>query len=378
MRQSYVWMWIVCVLGLCSPSAVAASPRSGWPAVQASNYIVMDGATGQVLLEHHAYIRRPPASTTKMMTAYLAIRSGKWNDLVTVSPRAASTGGSRLHIQARERYTLGELVEGLLLRSGNDAAVAIAEFLGGSVSAFAESMTVAAWHMGALSTHFENPNGLPAKGHYSTAHDLALIAAQALKLPRFRDIVRQREGILQGASGSTRAIHNTNRLLWEFPEATGVKTGTTSAAGKCLVAAARRGSFEPVVVLLNDPDRFSDAARLLAYALDHYRVIVRPVYPGARPRLKVQGALGELLSVQALTQLHAVVSVEDLPQLRLHRRYVQVLKVPVLKGQPVGVATLELRGRVLDRSLIVAAREMPIPSWWQRLRFRLGHMLVLK
>ncbi|MCY0863514.1 MAG: D-alanyl-D-alanine carboxypeptidase, partial [Sulfobacillus sp.] len=259
-----------------TPRAEAAAP----PDIGARAAILWDPRTGAVLYEKHAFRQMDPASLTKMMTALVVIQAGDLKRVVTVSRRAAGTPGSSLHIQTGEHYTRYDLLTGLLLRSGNDASVALAESVAGSVPRFVARMNWEAARLGAFNTAFENPNGLTAPGHYSSAYDLAIIATAALKQPIFQSIVRQPEATIQELRHRhSRQIHNTNQLLYGFPGADGIKTGTTDAAGKCLAASATRNGRQLIAVVLHSPDRWGEAGRLLNWGFHNWETV-----EAARPR----------------------------------------------------------------------------------------------
>jgi D-alanyl-D-alanine carboxypeptidase (penicillin-binding protein 5/6) len=240
------------------------------PRLDSASAVLMDPVSGRLLYEHAAFVRRPPASTTKILTAYLTIRAGHLDRIVTVSARAAATGGSRMHLRRGERLPVRTLLAGLLMRSGNDAAAALAEARDGSIERFAARMNRTARSLGARASHFENPHGLPDPRHYTTAYDLARIARAALALPTFRALVAAPVGRVRDADGRVFEMHNTNHLLTIFPGADGVKTGTTNAAGRCLVSSATRGGFPLLGVVLHSPDRWGESASLLAWGYGQF------------------------------------------------------------------------------------------------------------
>lgn len=232
--------------------------------VTAKSAILVEAETGRVIMEKNAEARAFPASTTKMITGILAIESGHLTDKVTVSKKAAEAEGSSIWLEAGEQLTLEQLCYGLLLHSGNDAAVAIAEYLGGSETNFVAQMNALAAAIGTTGTHFANPNGLPNPNHYTTAHDLSRIAAYGLKNPEFQKIVATNHALIPwGNKPYQRELFNSNHLLNTFDGANGVKTGYTDAAGPCLVASARRNGLELIAVVLDSEDCWGDAAKML-------------------------------------------------------------------------------------------------------------------
>ena len=195
-------------------------------AISAKSAILIDSDSGRVLYEHNSYEKLPMASTTKIMTGLLACESGKLNETVKASTFASGTEGSSLWLKIGEKQTLENLTYGLMLKSGNDAAVAISEYLGGSIDAFALLMNKKAREIGAVNTNFENPHGLDSDGHYTTAYDLALIAREAMKNENFRKIVSTKTySIPMQGEKWDRALKNHNRLLWNYEGCNGVKTG---------------------------------------------------------------------------------------------------------------------------------------------------------
>jgi len=240
-------------------------------AISAKSAVLIDGASGRVLYEHNAYEKLPMASTTKIMTGLLACESGKLEKTVKVSPFASGTEGSSLWLKIGEKLTLEELTYGLMLKSGNDAAVAIAEYLGGNVDAFALLMNKRAREIGAVNTNFTNPHGLDADGHYTTAFDLAMIAREAMRNKKFREIVSTKTySIPMQDEKWDRALKNHNKLLWRYEGCNGVKTGYTKKTGRCLVTSAERDGENLICVTLNATDDWNDHINLFNYGFENY------------------------------------------------------------------------------------------------------------
>lgn len=234
--------------------------------IQAKSAVVINAKTGQIIYSKNSEESRPPASTTKIMTAILAIECAELDKIVTISDNAAATGEASIHLYRGERLTLKNLVYGALLKSGNDACVAIAENVAPSEEEFIGLMNLKALTIGAYNTEFHNTNGLPKEGHMTTAYDLAIMARYALKNEMFSDIVNTKEYYLCWEDSSRKMyLKNTNKLLWTYSFATGVKTGTTDKAGRCLVASARQNQTEIIAVVLHSPDRYGEARKLLEY-----------------------------------------------------------------------------------------------------------------
>ncbi len=232
--------------------------------VSASSAVLIEAESGRVLYSKDADKRRPMASTTKIMTALVALENHDLDAPIKIPKEAVGIEGSSLYLTEGETLTLHELLYALMLRSANDAAVAIAIAVGGSVSDFAEMMNEKAEEMGLTHTHFDNPHGLDSEDHYTTARELALITAEALKNEVFREIVSTyKKSLPLGNVPDRRLVVNHNRLLRTYDGCIGVKTGFTKKDGRCLVSAAERDGITLVAVTLNAPNDWSDHKRML-------------------------------------------------------------------------------------------------------------------
>ena len=249
---------ILCLILLLG-SARGDAQEPDVPALNAHAAVLIDGASGRLLYGYNEHRQLPMASTTKVMTALLALEGCSLQETVTASKRASGVPGTSIYLREGEQLTMEEMLLGLMLRSGNDAAVAIAEHVSGSVEAFAEKMNERAQELGAQA-NFITPNGLDAGGHSISALGLALVARQAMTLPDFRRIVgTQRATIRWPGNDYDRVLTNKNRLLREYEGATGIKTGFTSKAGRCLVFSAEREGMELIGVVLNCGTWFDSA-----------------------------------------------------------------------------------------------------------------------
>ncbi|PKO21684.1 MAG: D-alanyl-D-alanine carboxypeptidase [Chloroflexi bacterium HGW-Chloroflexi-1] len=249
------------------PDSVEALLRTRrHPAVTAVAATVVDIDANRTLYALRPHEPLPPASTVKVMTALLTLQRGSLTDSVTISAGAASAPGSRMGLVAGEVLTVEELLYGLLLPSGNDAAVALAEYVAGSETAFVALMNEAAAALDLTDTHFTNAHGLDDDAGTASAADLIVLARAALDYPAFARIVAMPQAYVAG-----RTLTNTNELLGLYPGADGVKTGTTSAAGECLIASATRDGHRLLVVVLGSQDRYADAVTLLDYGATGWR-----------------------------------------------------------------------------------------------------------
>jgi D-alanyl-D-alanine carboxypeptidase (penicillin-binding protein 5/6) len=350
---------LLLLLIVCGSSGLV---QAAAPAVKAGSAILMDAKTGQILFEKNANLRRAPASTTKIMTAIIAIESERLDDIVKVSPRAAATAGSSMHLYPRQELTLRELLTGLLLRSGNDAAVAIAEHLAGSVDAFVEVMNRRAQELGAYRTNFRNPHGLSAAGHYSTAFDLAWLARYALSNPVFASIVNTRETAIEwlDRSGKERDVNlrNTNKLLWMFEDADGVKTGTTGEAGPCLVSSATRGNQKLIAVVLHDHSRWFDSMQLLKYGFDAYELYCFAEQNEVLASIGVEQGLEAELDAIVATPAALVASTADFADVTVEVDLPEKIKAPVYKGQKIGEIIFFIRDKAVKSVDIIAGQDI--------------------
>lgn len=249
-----------------TPGSLAANK----PDVKAVSAILMDNATGKVLYAKNALAIMAPASTTKIMTAILVLERLKLNKVVRVSAYAASREGTSMGLQPGEERTVRELLYGMMLVSGNDAATALAEAVSGSEEKFAHLMTEKARSIGMKNTTFKNASGLPVIGHSTTAYDMAVLTHYALNVPGFAKVVSTVYKDVPGKNANeSRHLKNHNKLLWKYQYATGVKTGYTISAGGCLVSSARRNGRTLISVVLKTPVIYDDSIALLEYGFSH-------------------------------------------------------------------------------------------------------------
>lgn len=237
--------------------------------VSARNAIALDSKTKQVLFEQNADEIVPMASTTKILTALVAITHGDLDREVTISKNAASIRGSKVGYVAGEKIRLRELLYGLMYKSGNDAAIAIAEDIGGSIEGFSKIMNDYAISLGLINSHFESPHGLDSPKHYTCAYDLALLTTKAMESDLFCQICGTKS-ITRDTSNFTRDYNNINKILYKIPEANGVKTGYTGQAGKCLVSSVKHEGRNIIIVVLNCSDRWNVTEKIYKYVADNY------------------------------------------------------------------------------------------------------------
>ncbi len=250
--------------------------------------VLLEVESKSLLYAQSAEKRLPMASTTKIMTAILVLEQGDIDETVTVTAESVGVEGSSMYLKAGERFTKKELLYGLMLQSGNDAAMALAIATDGSAQAFTERMNRKAQALGLAATHFENPHGLSAEGHYTTAKELALLMAYALKVKGFAEISGTKSIVLEGDGHSARHLFNHNKLLKVYEGMIAGKTGYTMASGRCLVTAARRGDMTLVSVTLNDRNDWEDHTALLNYGFSAFKM-VKACSKGEKAAIPVSG-----------------------------------------------------------------------------------------
>lgn len=247
---------------------VATAP----PQVSADSAIVIDARTGRVLYEKNPHAKAYPASTTKIMTALLAVEEGDLDRMVKVPSNAEGVEGSSIYLASGETLSLRDLLYGLMLRSGNDASLAIAETIKPSTADFVERMNERAIELGATDTHFVNPNGLFHKDHYTSAFDMSLIAKAAMSHPEFRAIVGAKSWKANRATGKYNYFYNKNKVVFEYQGGNGIKIGYTKASGRTLVASSTRGDMSLICVVMQASNWFNDSYHLMDYIYNTYEM----------------------------------------------------------------------------------------------------------
>lgn len=325
--------------------------------LSAQAYVLLSADTGEVLAAKNAHERHSMASTTKIMTALVALESGCPEQQIKVTSDMVRVEGTSIGLLPEDLITVRTLVSGMLLESGNDAANVTAYAVAGSQEKFLDLMNQKAAAIGMQNTHFETVSGLDSENHYSTAYDMAILGAAALRNTEFRRICGQKsERVLYGNPPYARTLSNHNRLLSEYPGAIGIKTGFTKKSGRCLVSAAERDGVTLVAVTLRAPNDWADHRKLLDYGFsvmqtreysDFVKDISVPVVGGSAPR------------VPARLYSPAVLPVADASAELQVEVYVQpFLYAPVGAGTPVGTAVYKLDGKIVREIPLVAAEDI--------------------
>ena len=335
-------------------------------AISAQKAILMDAETGRVIYEKDAYSRSLIASTTKIMTALVVCEHCNVLDRMRIPKEAVGIEGSSMYLKEGEVLTVQELLYGLMLHSGNDAAVALAIYCGGTVEGFVQLMNDKAYRLGLTGTHFENPNGLDGPQHYSTARDLAVLTAYAMQNPIFAQTVSTKS-----VRVGERSLQNHNKLLWRVDGADGVKTGYTKAAGRILVSSAYRDGRRLICVTINDGNDWADHQNLLEDGFGRYenRMIVRA--GDVLGKRAVVGGDAETVQLVAAEDFSFALTAQEQPQILLSGAEFDY--APVVQGGDAGYAYILLEEKAIGKVRLVYAQTVEQEKqpekkpFWQRL-----------
>jgi D-alanyl-D-alanine carboxypeptidase (penicillin-binding protein 5/6) len=340
------------------------------PAVDAGGYLLVEHNSGTVLAESNADERLEPASLTKILTAYVVFRELAGGNLsltdeVLVSEKAWRTGGSKMFIEVGKKVSLEDLLKGMIVQSGNDASVALAEHIAGSEETFAALMNTHAERLGMSNSHFMNATGLPHPEHYTTARDMALVTAATIReFPDYYAWYADKEFVFNGIKQS-----NRNRLLWRDDSVDGVKTGHTEAAGYCLVASAKRDSMRLTSVVMGTKGEEARAKASLALLNYGFRFFEsHELYPGGEPVETLRVWMGDIedLPVGPREDVYATIPRRKYDKLSARIEKNQDLTAPIPKGTPVGYIILDLEGSEIGRVPLVALQDVGEGGWMQK------------
>jgi serine-type D-Ala-D-Ala carboxypeptidase (penicillin-binding protein 5/6) len=354
------------------PAAAADTPIPSPPTVNARAYILIDHSSGRVLAQDHADDRAEPASLTKLMTAYVvftALKEGrlKLTDMVTISEHAWRSEGSRTFVQVGTQIPVDILIKGMIVQSGNDATVALAERVGGSEGAFAQMMNEYAKRLGMKSSHFENADGLPSPQHYSTPRDIATLANALIRdFPQFYPLFSLREFIWNNIRQG-----NRNTLLGKDPSVDGLKTGHTDSAGFCLASSALRNGMRLVSVVMGSPNekaREEASAALLNYGYTFYETIRVKTARETVLKPRVWKSASEFATVGVPYDIYATVARGQAAGIHTSAHLDQDrLFAPLAAGQRLGELTVADSSGIVARSPLVALAPVPVGGMWTRM-----------
>jgi serine-type D-Ala-D-Ala carboxypeptidase (penicillin-binding protein 5/6) len=348
-------------------------PIPSAPRLASTGYLLIDARNGEVLVEHNADERLPPASLTKMMTAYIAERElaegrATFEDMVPISVKAWKTGGSRTFVREGTEVRFEDLLRGIIIQSGNDASVAIAEYIAGSEDVFADVMNQTAVSLGMTNTQFLNSTGLPAEGHYSTARDLAILAARTIEdYPETYSIYAEKSFTYNGIRQA-----NRNTLLFRDPTVDGLKTGHTEEAGYCLVASAVRDDFRLISVVMgteSEKAREQETTKLMQYGFRYFSGKTVFAANEVLPESARKVWFGEADSVELATvdPLYVTLPLGRESAIQATLDAPESLEAPLVAGDVVGTVKIMLGDRVLAESAVAVASDIPEGGFFKRI-----------
>ncbi|MDM5338826.1 D-alanyl-D-alanine carboxypeptidase family protein [Fictibacillus enclensis] len=360
-----------------------ASEKTQSLAPNASSAILIERDTGTVLFDKNSHKKLPPASMTKIMTMILimeALDTGniKLTDPVRVSEYAASMGGSQIFLEPGEEMSVHDMMKGIAIGSANDASVAMAEKIGGSEASFVDMMNKKAKQLGLKDTFFKNPTGLPAAGHYSSAHDMAIMGKELLKHEEITKYTGLYEEYLRQNTPNKFWLVNTNRLVKFYPGTDGLKTGFTQEAKYCLTATAKKHDMRVIAVVMGAPNpkqRNQQVTQMFDYAFSQYST--KKLYDRHQivKQVKIQKGNKQQLAVVTSESI-SLLSKRGEKENNV-KPLIQVnpdLKMPIKKGQQVGTLSIMKGGKTVTKSPLLASENVKNASWWSLFKRTLGHM----
>ncbi len=339
------------------------------PKVCAKGAVLIEKDSGRVLYEKDAHESLSMASTTKIMTCILAIESGNLDDIVTISKRASQAPPVKLHLKQGEKQRLGDLLYALMLQSDNDAAVAIAEHIGGSVEDFCEQMTLKAKSIGANDTTFKTPNGLDAQGHCSTAYDMGIIGAYAISNPEFVKIVTTPDiqiPTIPVEGSRTYGLQNKNRFFYGYNGANGMKTGFTNKAGHCFVGSAVRGDMQLVGVALGSgwgnkgkTQKYTDVSNMMDYGFKNYKKykVLSPTKDIAS--IRVVKGIEDSVKIDCNLEIILPLTEEEKENTVIEYVYPEEIVAPIYKNAEIGKVQIICKGELLEEAPITISEDVP-------------------
>ena len=350
-------------------------------ALSAQNAIVTDADTGRILFEHNAHHKKSIASTTKIMTAIVVLENCNLEDVVTVSYTAATTEGSSMYLKANEKITVENLLYGLMLNSGNDAAKALAEHTSGSVEKFATLMNKKAKEIDMKNSSFANPHGLDNENHYSTAYDMALLTKYAMENDKFREIVGTKQKIIKEHEiEKYKYLTNHNKLLSMYEWCKGVKTGFTKKSGRCLVSYAEKNGVKLITITLNASDDWNDHISLYNEKFSMYKSYKLINTNDFICSVNVENAETNTLKLYNCKAINLTLNEEEYKNLKIKYNYPKSVKAPVYINQVIGTTEILLNGNVIASSPIISKTgivEKAEKSYKDNLKFLFNNLLIM-
>ncbi len=334
--------------------------------------LIFDRKSKTILYEKNGKKQVPMASTTKILTAIVVLENANLKDVVVIDKKSAGTGGSRLGLKVNDKITVHDLLYGLMLKSGNDSAVALATHVGGSIEGFSKMMNQKAQELGCVNSHFVTPHGLDQKEHYTTAYELACMADYALQIPKFKEIVSSKTYNIT-INGQSRIITNTNELLGNLNGVYGVKTGFTNGAGRCLVTSCKRGDLDIITVVLGADTkkiRTADSIKLIEYAYKNYEVvnlekIIQEQFEKWKQLNEKRIYINKGKTNQVYLKIDKLIYPEiAIPKNKKEKISIEInslyyLEAPVYQNQIIGNAKVKIDGKTITTLEITSENNIP-------------------
>ena len=368
---------ILLILSTLSATSWAAPMIPSPPTLAAKSWLLMDAKTGYIITEYNADQRLPPASLTKMMTTYIAseqLATGNinYNDMVRVSEKAWRKGGSKMYIREGTEVKLEDLLRGVIIQSGNDASIAVAEYIAGSEDAFADLMNQTAFSLGMTNSHFMNATGWPADNHYTTARDLSLLARATINdHPEDYSIYSEKEFTYNNIRQP-----NRNTLLWQDDAVDGIKTGHTEEAGYCLVASAKKDDMRLISVVMgtrSEKDRAAESQKLITYGFRFYETVEK--YSAKKELIEPEIWKGDnnLIKLGTEEDIWLTVPRGTADDIQTDLEFPELLMAPIAAGEKVGTIRLTLNGDTIATKPLIALENVEEGGIFKRL----WHWLLL-
>lgn len=382
MKRVISCLTLITMLLSVTPLALAKESTTVELADKAKSAVLIERDTGTILYDKNSDEKLPPASMTKIMTMLLimeALDKGqiKWDEKVRTSEYAASMGGSQIFLEPGEEMTVEQMLKGIAIGSGNDASVAMAEKIAGSADEFVNMMNKKVEELDLKNTHFKNPTGLPEPDHYSSAHDMALMAKELLKYEEITNFTGKYEDYLREGTDKKFWLVNTNRLVKFYPGVDGVKTGFTNEAKYCLTATAKKDNMRVIAVVFGadtPKDRNAQVTKMLDYAFSQYQT--HPLFEKDHVLSQLKVSKGSEKEVNLMTSEPISVltkkgeKVYDVTQEILMKNDI---KAPVKKGDELGTLQLKKDGKLIAESKLVAEKDIDEASWWTMFKRVMGN-----
>ncbi len=368
MSMKFYTMWFLLIISSTLVAQTISTPKP--PAIAANSYLLMDFNSETLIAEYDIHKKVDPASITKMMTAFVVFSElGSGNlqksDLVTVSEKAWRTGGSKMFIEVNKKVSIQNLIKGMVIQSGNDACVALAEHIAGSEDTFADLMNQYAKKIGMQNSHFVNATGLPAEDHYITAYDAALLAkAIIVKFPEEFTIFSEKEFTFNEITQ-----HNRNTLLWRDPSVDGFKTGHTEAAGYCLVSTAKRNGMRLITVVMGTESqkaRADESQKLFNYGYRFFETNLLYKANEKRVNIEVWKGQDEDVDLGLADDLYITIPRGQYKNLQAKVDIPSHINAPITKDQVIGKLNISLNQEAVTTKSLISLKAVDSGGWWTR------------